>query len=53
MDIMSLPVSIPSMEGYNHALIIVDGSMYLWVYGLKERSDANLVILLLENGCVT
>ena len=40
MDIMSS--SIPSMEGYNYALVIVDdASMNLWVYGLKEKSEAN------------
>ena len=40
MDIMSS--SIPSLEWYNYALIIVDdASMYQWVYGLKEKSEAN------------
>ena len=41
MDIMSL--SIPSIEGYNYALVIVDdASMYQRVYGLKEKSEANI-----------
>ena len=32
------------MKGYAYALIIVDdASMYQWVYGLKEKSDANAV----------
>ena len=40
MDIMSL--SIPSIEGYNYALVIVDdASMYRWIYGLKEKCEAN------------
>ena len=48
MDMMSL--SIPSMEGYNYALIIVDGvSTYRWVHGLKERV---MLMLRLENGFV-
>ena len=43
MDIMSS--SIPSIEGYDYALVIVDDtsmSVYQWVYGLKEKSDTNL-----------
>ena len=40
MDMMSSP--IPSLEGFNYALVIVDdASIYRWVYGLKEKSDAN------------
>ena len=40
MDIMSS--SVPSIEGYNFALIIADdASMCPWVYDLKEKSDAN------------
>ena len=37
--------SIPSIEGYNYALVIVDNaSMYQWVYGLKEKSEANAAV---------
>ena len=40
MDTMSS--ATPSIEGYNYALVVVDdASMYRWVYGLKEKSDAN------------
>ena len=40
MDIVSS--SIISIEAYNYALIIADdASMYLWVYGLKDKSKAN------------
>ena len=34
---------VPSIEGYDYALIIADdASMQQWVYGLKEKSEANL-----------
>ena len=40
MDMMSSVT--PLIEGYINALVIVDDAlMYRWVYGLKEKSDAN------------
>ena len=40
MDIMSSLVT--SVEGYNYALIIVDdASIYRWIYGLKDKNEAN------------
>ena len=40
MDIMSS--SVTSIEGYTHALKIAhDASMYLWIYGLIDKSEAN------------
>ena len=52
MDI--IPSSIPSIEGYNKALIIVDdASMYQRVCGLKETSDSVRLMLRLENGFLT
>ena len=49
MDIMSS--SIPSIERYNYAPVIVDNaSMYRWVYGLKERVK---LVLRASNGFET
>ncbi len=36
----SFPSSVPSIEGYNHAVVFVDcNSGYRWLYGMKLKSD--------------
>jgi hypothetical protein len=36
---------VTSLEGYNHAIVITnDVTMFLWVYGLKTKNNANTII---------
>ena len=33
--------SVKSIEGYNHAIVIVDtATEYRWIYGMKTKDDA-------------
>ena len=45
MDLFSSSSSFRSIEGYFHALVLVDAATgYRWLYGMKTKDDALKIV---------